>query len=89
MILVVGSCVKTYVTGRQSRPNVLLIITDDQGFGDLGYYGNPHVKTPVIDNLAKESVRFDEFLVSPVCAPNTFSINDRKIYATNRCSRYV
>lgn len=53
----------------QTKPNVILIVTDDQGFGDLGYYGNPHVKTPTIDNLAKESVRFDEFLVSPVCAP--------------------
>lgn len=53
----------------KSRPNVILIMTDDQGFGDLGYYGNPHVKTPTIDNFAKESVRFDEFLVSPVCAP--------------------
>ncbi|WP_372756338.1 arylsulfatase [Labilibaculum sp.] len=51
------------------QPNVILIMTDDQGFGDLGFYGNPHVKTPVIDQLASESVRFDEFLVSPVCAP--------------------
>ncbi|MFB9054815.1 arylsulfatase [Formosa undariae] len=53
----------------QTKPNVILIVTDDQGFGDLGYYGNPHVKTPTIDRFAKESVRFDEFLVSPVCAP--------------------
>lgn len=51
------------------RPNVIIIMTDDQGFGDLGYYGNPHVKTPTIDNFAKESIRFDTFMVSPVCAP--------------------
>jgi hypothetical protein len=51
------------------HPNVVLIITDDQGYGDLGFTGNPHVKTPVIDKLARESIRFNEFYVSPVCAP--------------------
>jgi arylsulfatase len=56
--------------GRKSeQPNVILIMTDDQGFGDLAYYGNPHIKTPVIDKFAGESVRFNEFLVSAVCAP--------------------
>lgn len=56
------------------KPNVILIITDDQGFGDIGYYGNPNIKTPVLDSLARKSVRFDEFLVSPVCAPTRASI---------------
>lgn len=55
-------------------PNVILIITDDQGYGDLGYTGNPHVKTPVIDQLAKESIRFKNFYVSPVCAPTRASL---------------
>ena len=58
----------------QNHPNVILIITDDQGYGDLGVTGNPHVKTPVIDNLAKESVRFNNFYVSPVCAPTRSSL---------------
>jgi len=40
------------------HPNVVLIITDDQGYGDLGFTGNPHVKTPVLDNFARESIRF-------------------------------
>ena len=56
------------------HPNVILIITDDQGYGDLGITGNPHVKTPVIDKLAKESVRFNNFYVSPVCAPTRSSL---------------
>ena len=56
------------------KPNVILILTDDQGFGDLGFYGNPIVKTPVLDNLARESVRFNEFIVSPVCAPTRSSL---------------
>jgi arylsulfatase len=57
-----------------SRPNVILIITDDQGYGDLGFTGNPHVKTPVIDKFASESMRFNEFYVSPVCAPTRASL---------------
>ncbi len=56
------------------QPNVVLIITDDQGYGDLGYTGNPHVKTPVLDNFARESIRFNQFYVSPVCAPTRASL---------------
>jgi arylsulfatase A-like enzyme len=55
-------------------PNVILIITDDQGYGDLGFTGNPHVKTPVLDNFARESIRFNDFYVSPVCAPTRASL---------------
>jgi len=57
-----------------TRPNVILIITDDQGYGDLGFTGNPHVKTPALDKLASESIRFNEFYVSPVCAPTRSSL---------------
>jgi arylsulfatase A-like enzyme len=58
----------------QDQPNVVLIITDDQGYGDLGFHGNPHIKTPTLDALAKRSVRFKNFFVSPVCAPTRSSI---------------
>ncbi|WP_437203949.1 arylsulfatase [Planctomicrobium sp. SH664] len=51
------------------RPNVLLIITDDQGYGDFGFTGNPILKTPVIDQLAKESYSFRHFYVHSFCAP--------------------
>ena len=50
-------------------PNVVLIMTDDQGYGDLGCHGNPHLKTPNLDRLHKESVRLTDFHVSPTCAP--------------------
>src|SRR5262245_32657609 len=52
-----------------SRPNILLIMTDDQGYGDLSCHGNPHLKTPRIDQLYRESLRFTDFHVSPTCAP--------------------
>lgn len=61
-------------TQTAERPNVILIITDDQGYGDFGFTGNPHVQTPNLDQLAKESVRFNNFYVSPVCAPTRSSL---------------
>nr|WP_299171569.1 arylsulfatase [uncultured Allomuricauda sp.] len=58
----------------KKRPNVILIITDDQGYGDFGITGNDQIKTPVLDALAKESIRFNNFYVSPVCAPTRSSL---------------
>ena len=46
------------------HPNVIIIITDDQGYGDLGINGNPHLQTPVIDTFAIESVHFNNFYVA-------------------------
>jgi arylsulfatase A-like enzyme len=57
-----------------STPNVVLIITDDQGYGDLGIHGNRKIQTPHIDRLARESVRFQSFYVSPVCSPTRASL---------------
>ncbi len=50
-------------------PNVILIITDDMGYGDLACHGNPVVRTPNLDRLHAQSVRFTDFHVSPTCAP--------------------
>jgi len=50
-------------------PNVILIMTDDQGWGDLSYNGNTNLNTPNIDKLASESADFDRFYVCPVCSP--------------------
>ncbi|MGZ8940335.1 MAG: arylsulfatase, partial [Limisphaerales bacterium] len=52
-----------------SRPNIVFIITDDQGYGEIGAHGNPLLKTPNLDRLHRESVRFTQFHVSPTCAP--------------------
>src|SRR5215204_3195957 len=52
------------------RPNIVLIITDDLGYGDLGSYGAPDVKTPNIDRLARDGVRLtDAYANGPVCTP--------------------
>lgn len=67
-------CSGSFAQQKAKSPNVILIITDDQGYGDLGTHGNPHVHTPTIDALAAESVRFVDFHVSPVCAPTRASL---------------
>ena len=52
-----------------TRPNVILIITDDVGYGDIGSYGAPDIKTPNIDSLAKNGTRLTDFYAAPNCSP--------------------
>ena len=52
-----------------ARPNVVLIVTDDVGYGDLGSYGAPDIKTPNIDGLARDGVRLTDFYAAPQCTP--------------------
>jgi arylsulfatase A-like enzyme len=56
------------------RPNVIVFLTDDQGWGDLSYHGNPLAQTPHIDRFAAESVEFERFYVSSVCSPTRASV---------------
>ncbi len=51
------------------KPNVLIVMTDDQGLGDFSYMGNPVLKTPNLDSLARQSVRLTDFHVCPMCSP--------------------
>ncbi len=55
--------------GELRPPNVILIITDDQGYGDFSCHGNPYLKTPHLDALHADSVRLSDFHVDPMCAP--------------------
>ena len=52
-----------------SKPNIVFILTDDQGYGDVGKHGHPLLKTPNLDALHDQSVRFEQFYVSPSCSP--------------------
>lgn len=58
----------------ERQPNVVLIMADDQGYGDLRVHGNPKLDTPNIDRLAREGVQFQSFYVSPVCSPTRASL---------------
>lgn len=63
LAVVVGNCAAA------ERPNVIVVMTDDQGYGELSAHGNPVLETPNLDRLHAESVRFTDFHVSPMCTP--------------------
>lgn len=56
------------------RPNIILIMSDDQGYADVAAHGNPVIKTPNLDRLHRESVRLEDFNVSPTCSPTRSSL---------------
>ena len=71
-------------------PNVILIMTDDQGYGDLGVTGNPVIRTPNIDALARRSASMSTFYVSPVCSPTRASLmTGRYNYRTRVVDTYM
>lgn len=67
-----GPAPRTHADGAQ--PNVVFIMTDDQGYGDFSCFGNPHVKTPNIDRLYSESTRLTQYHNCPVCTPTRASL---------------
>ncbi|MCE3019099.1 MAG: sulfatase-like hydrolase/transferase, partial [Pirellula sp.] len=70
MTLLAVSCHATFadsIAGK--RPNIVFFFTDDQGYGDISAHGNPILKTPNLDRLRGEGVRFTDFHVSPTCSP--------------------
>ncbi len=58
-----------YGAAPEGQPNVVFVFTDDQGYGNLSCHGNPHLKTPAMDAIWKESVRLTDFHVDPTCSP--------------------
>ncbi len=57
-----------------ARPNIVVVMTDDQDYGDLGLHGNPHVRTPHLDRFGREGIQLTRFYVAPVCAPTRASL---------------
>ena len=64
----------------ERRPNVIIVLTDDQGFGDVGVHGNDKIRTPNLDRFVREGVEFTRFYVSPVCAPTRASLMTGRYY---------
>lgn len=60
------------------QPNILLVITDDQGYGDLACHGHPFLKTPHLDLLHRQSTRFTDYHVSPTCSPTRSALMSGK-----------
>lgn len=68
-----------------SRPNVVLVIADDMGYGDLGVTGNPVIQTPHLDAMARRSAWMTQFYVSPVCAPTRACLMTGRYNYRTRC----
>ena len=68
-LLLAGCGLKDGEKQARARPNVILVITDDQGYGDLACHGNPYILTPHLDQFCQEAVSFTNFHVSTTCAP--------------------
>lgn len=71
LFILLSSCAGKEVksTEVQNKPNIIVVITDDQGYGDLGHTGNPIIKTPSIDKFATEGVSLTNYHVGTTCAP--------------------
>lgn len=84
VLLVIGS-VLTATASAAERPNVVLIITDDQGTGDFGVHGNRAIRTPHLDGLARQSASLSTFYVCPVCSPTRASLLTGRYHFRTRC----
>lgn len=73
-LLMLGSTLQT-AAQIQSKPNIILCMADDQGWGDMAYNGHPVLRTPNFDNMANSGLRFDHFYAAaPVCSPTRGSV---------------
>jgi len=70
-VLVAISVLATPMTAQPpSRPNIVIILADDMGYGDLGSFGSPNIRTPRLDQMAAEGQKWTNFYVQPVCSPS-------------------
>ena len=69
MLALCALCFASITFAQATRPNVVLILVDDAGYGDFSIHGNPVIKTPNVDRLHGESIRFTDFHVTPMCTP--------------------
>jgi arylsulfatase A-like enzyme len=74
LLAVIYACQPEKENNIPEKPNILLILTDDMGYGDYSMADNPYIKTPNLDKMAEQSASFKYFYVSPVCAPTRASL---------------
>ena len=78
-------CVNLTTTVQAARPNVIVIMSDDQGGGDYGFLGNTVIRTPELDTMFQRSALLSKFYVSPVCAPTRASLMTGRYNYRTRC----
>ncbi|MBG86089.1 MAG: arylsulfatase [Verrucomicrobiales bacterium] len=78
--LIALACLWPTLVSAADRPNIVLVMTDDQGIGDVGIHGNDVIRTPRLDLFAQNGIRMDRFYVEPVCAPTRASLMTGRSY---------
>lgn len=81
LLAMLAACVNPSFAAIEKRPpNIIVLFADDLGYGDLGSYGNPYIRTPNLDELARQGQRWTDFYVpSPVCSPSRGSLMTGKV----------
>ena len=75
LVLLFSLLLFSFSHAADDRPNIVLVMADDHGYGDTGFTGHPFVKTPNLDAMAKEGVVFNRFYAAaPVCSPTRASV---------------
>ncbi|NNE00161.1 MAG: sulfatase-like hydrolase/transferase, partial [Pirellulaceae bacterium] len=59
-----------FVAGADRPPNLVVIFTDDQGYADVGCFSSPDIRTPCLDAMASEGMKFTDFYAQPICGPS-------------------
>jgi arylsulfatase A-like enzyme len=90
LVVIIQSCSGLSADKQSERPNVVIIFIDDMGYADPSCFGNPLMKTPNIDALASEGIKFTNFYVnSPICSPSRVGINTGKYPMRYKIHSYI
>ena len=85
LMLLLGLLASPPISSASPPPNIVLMMTDDMGYGDLGVTGNPVIRTPNLDQLFRRSASMSTFYVSPVCAPTRACLMTGRYNYRTRC----
>ena len=88
--VLLGLLLSNFCTAGEKRPNIILVFIDDMGWADFSCFGNEDAKTPNIDRLASEGIRFEQFYVnSPICSPSRVAISTGQYPQRWKISSYL
>ncbi len=80
-LLIIGVLMGSFATSlwadNSKKPNIIFMMTDDQGYGDFGCHGHPFLQTPHLDKMHAQSTRFTNYHVSPTCAPTRTDVGGK------------
>jgi arylsulfatase A-like enzyme len=89
-LFLLGLLLSSFCSAGEKRPNIILVFIDDMGWADFSCFGNEDAKTPNIDQLANEGIRFEQFYVnSPICSPSRVAISTGQYPQRWKISSYL